>query len=324
MQSRGCELCHLGAKMVLFVTGLCNRNCWYCPISADRRGQDLIFANEREISTPEEAIREAEVMSALGSSITGGEPLLVLDRVILYSRALKDAFGREHHIHLYTGAAPGDAELHALRGVVDEIRLHPPPEEWGHIGQSSYLRSVIKAKELGFSAGFEIPSLKGVADLVSALPGLDFLNINELEWGEISAEEMRRRGLTPVDGIHNAVRGSAAWAKDLAGHPKVHFCPSRFKDSVQLRERLKRIARNTARPFDEITPDGTIRYGVIELRNGGAETCLPLKKGAYQVIGDHVEADWRIVRKYSRKLPGKKFIVERYPNRGIVVEVIPL
>ena len=77
---------------------------------------------------------------------------------------------------------------------------------------------------------------------------------------------MRERGYELADELHNAIEGAKGWAEELSRHDKVHWCSSAFKDSVQLRERLKRIAHNTARPFDEITDDGTIVYGVFEPR----------------------------------------------------------
>ena len=79
--SKGCVLCHQGAKMVLFVTGRCHRSCWYCPLSRERKGTDTVFANEHPVDIPAQIIEEAENMSALGTGITGGEPLLCLDRV---------------------------------------------------------------------------------------------------------------------------------------------------------------------------------------------------------------------------------------------------
>ncbi len=128
LYSRGCELCARGAKMVLFVTGLCHRRCWYCPLSEERSGRDLAFANDRPVEGPEDILAEARLMGALGTSITGGEPLLVPDRVARFCTVLKEEFGEEHHIHLYTGMAPTRELLQPLAGLVDEVRLHPPQE----------------------------------------------------------------------------------------------------------------------------------------------------------------------------------------------------
>ena len=79
--AKGCVLCYQGAKMVLFVTGRCHRSCWYCPLSEERKGKDMVFANEHPIEIPAQAVEMAERMSALGTGVTGGEPLLCLDRV---------------------------------------------------------------------------------------------------------------------------------------------------------------------------------------------------------------------------------------------------
>lgn len=310
--------------MVLFVTGLCHRGCWYCPLSPERSGRDLAFANDRPVEGPEDFLAEARLMGALGTSITGGEPLLVPDRVEQYCAILKETFGRDHHIHLYTGMAPGREMLAPLAGLVDEIRLHPPQELWPEICTSPYARAVETARSLGFSVGIEVPALKGLQALGRILPAVDFLNINELEWGGINAEEMRRRGYVPVDGIHNAVKGSRRWAGDLPHREKVRWCSSRSKDSVQLRERLKRIASRTARPFDEVTGDGTVLYGVLEPDRPLAPGHPALPQGSYEECDGRIELSCRVLRRQAKRLPGRKYIVERYPNRGVVVEVIPL
>ena len=44
----------------------------------------------------------------------------------------------------------------------------------------------------------------------------------------------------------------------------MHYCPSRFKDAVQLKERLRRRAERTSRPLDYVTDEGTIIHGIIE------------------------------------------------------------
>jgi len=322
--SRGCGLCALGAKMVLFVTGLCHRHCWYCPLSEERSGRDRAFANDRPVGGPEDILAEARLMDALGTSITGGEPLLVPDRVARFCTLLKETFGEEHHVHLYTGMAPARDLLRPLAGLVDEIRFHPPREDWAAILSSPYARSVEAARDLGFAVGVEVPALKGLPGLAAILPLVDFLNVNELEWGGINAEEMRRRGFVPADDLHNAVQGSHRWARELTHREKVHWCSSKYKDAVQLRERLKRIAGRTARPFDEVTGDGTIVYGVVEPGGLVAPGRLGLAGGSYEECDGKIELSWRVLRKKANRFPGKKYIVERYPNRGVVLEVIPL
>jgi pyruvate formate-lyase activating enzyme-like uncharacterized protein len=318
--SEGCVLCHKGAKMVLFLTGKCPRNCWYCPISAERRGRDIAYANDRRIVSDADLIEEGRIMSALGTGVTGGEPLIAMDLLVHYCSLLKSEFGEEHHIHLYTGKVPSCDELQRLRGLVDEIRLHPPHECWPEIMQSAYISAIRHAKKLGFAVGIEVPSLPGLEDLIPVLPLLDFLNINELEWSETNAQSMRSLGYDLEDSYHNAVKGARAWAEDILAFDRVHWCSSVFKDSVQLRERMKRIARNTARDFDEITEDGTVVYGVWE--PAGKE--VHLDPDLYEEVGDQLHMAWWLLVEHAEHLPGKKFVVERYPNEGMVVEVTPV
>jgi pyruvate formate-lyase activating enzyme-like uncharacterized protein len=327
--SQGCVLCHQGAKMVLFVTGRCHRSCWYCPLSSERKGTDTVYANEVPVDVPSQIIEVAETMSALGTGVTGGEPLLCLEKVTGYCRMLKEHFGPEHQIHLYTAKAPSDTELAAMQGLVDEIRLHPPRESWDTILDSDFLRSARRAKEMGFDIGIEVPALPGLELLAPALPYLDFLNINELEWGETNAYQMRERGYELADALHNAIDGAKSWAEELCRHEKVHWCSSGFKDSVQLRERLKRIAQNTARPFDEITDDGTIVYGVLEPEPEESDAAIRfcrehLEPDSFAVCGTTVEMAWWLLEEHAGGMSGKKYVVERYPNRGMVVEMTPI
>ena len=97
---------------------------------------------------------------------------------------------------------------------------------------------------------------------------------------------------------------------------------------MQLRERLKRIAENTARPFDEITDDGTVVYGVLELYPGtrdevSALCTRTLEPDIFSDCGDQVEMAWWLLARDAAKIPGKKYIIERYPDGGMVVEVTP-
>ena len=318
MLSEGCILCHQGAKLVLFVTGLCDRTCWYCPLSAERKDLDVVFANDKPVHMDADIIVEAEAMDALGTGITR-------DRTVAYCRLLKEHFGSDHHIHLYTGRAPTETDLTALQGIVDEIRMHPPHEVWDHIMQTEYPQSARLAREMGFAIGIEVPSLPGIGDLRQMLALLDFFNINELEWGETCADEMRSRGMEPTDDLHNAIKGAAGWAEEITAYPNVHFCSSGFKDSVQLRERLIRIATMTARPFDEITDDGTITYGRIRSDHDLKELIATLDEESYEPQPDgSIECAWWLLDDLTAEENLELSIIERYPNNGMIVEVTPL
>lgn len=326
----GCRLCYKGAKMVLFITGLCGKKCFYCPVSEARREKDVIFANERLVEKDEDIIEEALSMDALGTGITGGEPLLRLDRVLHYIRILKNRFGASHHIHLYTALVPNTGTLESLKNAgLDEIRFHPPHNMWKGINNTIYGSSVKIAQKLGISAGIEIPSIasdfSGILSLLDEVDG--FLNLNELEFSETNMEEMKKRGYEVAGDESCEAKGSREIAKALNGK-KVHFCSSRFKDAVQLRERFKRTANKNARGFDEITEDGTIIYGVIEGCSPDIMKESGVLEDTYVVTDDSIEtASWLTfaLAEDIKKMGGSACIIERYPMKnGMVVERTPL
>ena len=182
--SPGCRICRQGAGLVLFVTGRCERSCFYCPISEERRGQDVVFADEQPVQEIADILAEARAIRALGTGITGGEPLLRLDYVLECITALKREFGPEHHIHLYSGILPGIGVLEKLKQAgLDEIRFHPPVSEWSDpVGLKEALQ---EAKASGLEAGVEIPVSRSAPKIVEAVRDADaFLNLNELEFSE--------------------------------------------------------------------------------------------------------------------------------------------
>ena len=110
-----------------WITGECHWHCDYCPLSENRREIDHMYANERrcEIGDWDAVIEEGKAMNASGTGITGGDPMMVRERVEDACKILKINFGDEHHIHLYTSIPfpPQYAESLASSGL-DEIRFH--------------------------------------------------------------------------------------------------------------------------------------------------------------------------------------------------------
>jgi len=336
--AEGCKHCINGSKMVLFVTGECDTGCFYCPISHEKKGNDVIYANERMVFGDNEIINEAENMDATGTGITGGDPLMNIDRTISIIRMLKNRFGKDHHIHLYTSSIDLGKALMLQDAGLDEIRFHPSVDVWENI-ESTELGAIVSTVKM--HVGVEIPSLPDLAAQLEKLVGdviglgVRFVNINELEFSESNWEMMGARQYELKDDISAAVRDSDAVAiRILKKFPKanIRFCSSTFKDSVQLRERLKRTAERNAKEYEIVTEDGTLLKGLIYandlyataelLRN---EYDVPDELMFIDVDRKRMETAPWIVEELADELPFKCYISEEYPTADrLEVERIPL
>jgi pyruvate formate-lyase activating enzyme-like uncharacterized protein len=272
---RGCEICLRGAKLVLFVTGMCGKSCFYCPLSERRKGVDAIFADEVEVEKDLDVILEARAIDAEGTGVTGGDPILRVPRVVKYVRMLKGFFGEDHHVHLYTNGRHVTKEvLQRLKEAgVDEMRFHPDRRDWHKIAM---------AKEAGFAAGAEMPAIPGgerhLMELVEYLSAIkaDFLNLNQLEFCPQNAHQMKQRGfalekggLASVDGSQGAAMLVLRWASEGGIELPIHYCSSSVKDAIQTRMRLVRRGKNVAKPYEAMDNDGVISKLAVDTETGG-------------------------------------------------------
>ena len=216
-EAEGCVQCQIGSKLVLFVTGKCHWGCDYCPLSENRRESPDMFANERRCSTWEDVIEEGKAMRATGTGITGGDPMLDMEKSLEAVKQLKAAFGKEHHIHLYT-SIPFAADRAADFGAagLDEIRFHLLD------GTTTKYRETMQAcSDAGIFVGVELPCEPDQEErLFKLLDDLEqspvhFLNLNELEITVGNQENMDVRGFNLSGGITAAAEGSADKLKPL-------------------------------------------------------------------------------------------------------------
>ena len=137
---------------------------------------------------------------------------------------------------------------------------------------------------------------------------------------------MQEAGYELQEGHMSAVDGSKdAILEEMADHERVYFCTSVFKDAAQHRNRLKRMAENIRRPFDEVTDDGTLVYGKTWLTAAELDA-LGVPEEFYTVKSDHVEVAWWLLEEMVEEGDAPKGeIVEQYPTvDGTVVERTPL
>ncbi len=337
--AEGCKHCEKGSKMVLLVTGLCQGDCWYCPLSEKKKDKDVLYANEKRCSTDEEVVEEAKSIDASGTGVTGGDPLLT-DKTVRFIKLLKGEFGDVHHIHLYTQSIDIDKIEKIAEAGLDEIRFHPPTEAWSKIKETGYPEAIKKSKEIGLDVGVEIPAIpelkEEIRKLISDLStSLDFVNLNELEFSSTNWEELVKRGYKEKSDVSSAVKDSQEVAMGLLQEDldvPIHYCSASFKDGIQLTNRIKRRAEKTARVGEMITEEGTIIKGVIE--SDKPRELVEKLRGYYGVDSDMVwydeeehraEAYILFLEDICNELDEKCYGIEVYPTADrLEVERWPL
>ncbi len=334
----GCNYCFEGSKMVLFVTGKCGTGCKYCPVSLERKGHAGTYANELKVLSDDDVIKEAEAMDALGTGVTGGDPLFDMDLTLHYITLLKNYFGPGHHIHLYTSMIDVEKVRLLREAGLDEIRFHPREDEWMDF-DTTKLRKVVSIE--GLDVGIEVPALPGrEKDLDSLITrsfsaGVLFVNLNELEFSESNWDMMKDNGYLLKDDISSAIKGSEEISLALIkAHPgkRIHFCSSSFKDGIQLRRRLIRRAEHTAKEYEIVTDDGTILKGLLyaDDLNEAAEFLrteydVPDSLMFIDKERNRMEAASWILQEIADDLPYKCYIIEEYPTADrLEVERMPL
>jgi len=285
-EAEGCLQCQRGSKLVLFVTGRCHWKCDYCPLSENRREIDFMFANERPCTNFSEVIAEAKAMSATGTGITGGDPMMDFERTLEACRILKNEFGSGHHIHMYTSLAinPVRAKLLVDSGL-DEVRFHLLD-----LNLEKYTETIESCNNAGLKVGIELPAepdqserLWGLLEELRSVP-IEFLNLNELEITTGNHANMELRGFNLSSEITAGAAGSAELAMEMKkrvsaanaglkdpidGTKKkpygfhLKFCTSSYKDAGQLRARFRRRGEATLRPYEILTDDDTLLFGVL-------------------------------------------------------------
>lgn len=268
--AKGCKYCIKGEKLVLFISGVCNRNCYYCSLSKKRKNKDVIWANERICKTPNNAIKEAIESNATSAGITGGDAFLFMKRTLKYARSLKKRFGKSFHIHIYLPTKHlTESRLKQFSSCIDEVRFHP---EFLSKKNSDIDKDINKIKLANKfwkkeSVGIELPMIpekkKQILDFVIKIePFISFVNLNELELSETNFNIMTKSYKFNDTGyvIKNSKNAGLWLLKKLKKHKtklKVHFCTADLKNQYQYKNRLK---LHKILPFGRKTKDGTVIY----------------------------------------------------------------
>ena len=274
----GCKYCVKGRKLVLFISGVCSRNCYYCSLSDTRKNKDIIWANERKINNIKELIEEAKVSNAKGAGITGGDPLLFLSRTLEYAKALKEKFGKNFHIHIYLPTKLVSREkLKKLSKYIDEVRFHPEflcremnLEEAEEDMKKIFLASEFWKKE---NIGIELPIFPDKKQeilnfILKIKEHIGFANLNELEISETNINNLGKYKFKEGGYVVSGSKEAGIWIlkelEKLNIKLKVHLCTAELKDWHQYKNRL---LLHDILPYGSRTGEGTVLYYAIYSRN---------------------------------------------------------
>ncbi|MBT4541053.1 radical SAM protein [Candidatus Woesearchaeota archaeon] len=287
--AKGCKQCVKGEKTVLFITGKCSLNCFYCPISDQKKNKDVIYFNEWPSRQIDDLFTEIKLCNSKGVGITGGDPLVKLERSVEFIKKLKKKFGKKFHIHLYTPLnLVTEKSLKKLFDAgLDEIRFHMD------LYNNKFWNKIELAKKFNWDVGVEVPVIPNIEKnykiMIDFLCNMDkinfnykinnnckvdFINLNELEISDTNACELVDKGFKTKDKYSYGVKGSEELSKKLLKYISkknyklnVHYCTCKLKDNVQLRNRIKKRAKNSAKAFDIIDDEGMLIRGVVYFSN---------------------------------------------------------
>ena len=346
--TEGCIQCQMGSKLVLFITGHCHWMCDYCPLSENRREIDWMFANERrvEIGDWDAVIEEAQAMNATGAGITGGDPVMARERVLEACKILKNEFGDNFHLHMYT-SIPFKAEWAQdfAEAGLDEIRFH-----FLDLESEKYTETIAACVESGMLTGVEIPcepdkenELMELLETMRDMP-VQFLNLNELEITVGNHDNMELRGFNLSDEITAGAAGSGELASRMrdrvmaasigAADPEdstvrepypyhLKFCTATYKDSGQLRRRFIRRGEHTISPHEILTEDGTLLFGAVDcsledseewIEEIHTETGLPRRFMLYDSENERIELPLSMAEELVGEIDAPISLVEVHPT----------
>ena len=263
--SPGCLLCGKGAWSCLFINGICNARCFYCPSSQDDSGppvtNTLFFEKAADYA---DYVNRFDIQ---GISFSGGEPFLTFDRVLAFLEAVRTRVDHPVYTWLYTnGILATPEKLFALRdGGLDEIRFD--------LSANHYRLDALE-KALGVipRVTVEIPAIPEdlsttrqlVADLASA--GVDHLNLHQIRCTPYNRGKLAARGYTFLHGPKVTVLETELAALELIRYSLEHsidlpinYCSYAYQHQFQAGGARRRCAGIIKAGWEDVTPTGHIR-----------------------------------------------------------------
>ncbi len=263
--SPGCSLCGNGDWSCLFINGICNAKCFYCPSTQNEKGQPM--TNTLEFKNPNDFADYVRAFNIKGVSFSGGEPFLTFDRVLAFLKTLRSRISHPLYIWMYTnGLLVTEDKLKMLRdNGLDEIRFD--------LSANAYrLEALKKAVGIIPCVTVEIPAIP--EDLEQTKPllktlndeGVNHLNLHQLRCTPFNKSRLIERKYTFLHGPRVTVLETELTALELIRHAldenislPINYCSFAFRSQFQKAAAMKRNSQIIKATHEDMTQTGHIR-----------------------------------------------------------------
>lgn len=285
--SEGCRRCGEGEWSCLFITGKCNARCFYCP--SPQEADEPPTTQKLTFQVPEQYAFYLNEFQYRGVSFSGGEPLLVPDRVKAYLKAVREKVRTVPYIWMYTNGILADRDLF---GQLADAGLNEVRFDIGAVGYA--LNAIQKVKGTVPVITVEIPAVPEQAErLKKLLPemekaGVSHLNLHQLRLTPHNARHLLNRPYTYLHGEQPTVLESELAALDLIKYVDQHsleiginYCGFQYKNRFQ-KAAYRRKAASRALKGKWITENGyavTIYGTDLHLEPDQKRSMLQIRSG---------------------------------------------
>lgn len=263
--SPGCILCGEGSWSCLFINGICNARCFYCPSAQDNPGPPMTSA--LEFNRPEAYADYVEQFGIKGVSFSGGEPLLAIDKVLAFLAKVKSRVSYPVYTWMYTNGILSDKDtFKRLKDQgLDEIRFDLSADQYNPAG-------IEKAIGIIPRVTIEIPAIPEDLSRLEILMrqwadmGVNHLNLHQIRCTPYNIARLQKRGYTFTynQGVTVLETELAALRlMDFALEQKialpVQYCAYTYRRQFQAAASRKRYAPYVQAGYEDITDNGYIR-----------------------------------------------------------------
>jgi len=321
--SPGCSTCINGTWSCLFINELCTRNCFFCAQDRKIKKESLPKANHFRFEKVEEYINYLKKFNFKGIGFSGGEPFLVFDRLVEYIKKIRQVFGSEHYLWIYTnGDLVTEEKLKLLAKLgLNEIRFDLSARDYD-------LKPVKLAVKHIKTVTIEIPAIPEDLEKVKSLLkkfekiGVKFLNIHQLFITNFSYPEFIKREYTFLRApsprllvLESEFAAFKLLEYAIKNNLKIgiNYCSYFYKIRFQNSNAKKRIANRFKEKKDLITKSGYLR-NIKHISDSNKKIIYfdyicKLKNKIHSSLKDYKKEDFKRVKVNSVNLNNKTLVI---------------